>query len=250
LCQLSPSWRVLGQAHQGTAAERCAAFDQLMERYGGAVRAYVGLLVRDKERADDLFQEFKLRLTRGDFHAADPEKGHFRDCVKTVLFHLVQTQQPQALVLLPTLATNPSRETLEPNEMLDLGLTEAWRDEIMERAWKALEAEETTSGTPYYTILKVRAEQPELDGASLVAELTKQKFRDLEPSSGRTLLQRAREKFAEFIYQDIEPSLAEPTIETVSKELADVGLLEYCRSAVQKRRQKVASLKEPGNANG
>lgn len=251
LCQLSTPWSVLGQAHHGTASERQTALDELLERYGGAVHAYLLALVRDKDRADDLFQEFALRLARGDFHAADPEKGRFRNYVKTALFHLVQKQQAHGPLLPPTLATNPSKEAaLDPNVIFELGLTEAWRNEILERTWKALEDEELASGTPYYTILKLRAEQPDLDGAALLAGLAKLKSKGFAPSSVRSLLRRAREKFAEHIYQDIAQSLQQATVDEVSEELADIGLLQYCRSAVQKRRAQTHPVEDKEGKEG
>ena len=52
-------------------------------------RAYLGRALGDPEAADEVFQEFALRLLRGDLRRADPERGRFRDLVKTAVFHLI-----------------------------------------------------------------------------------------------------------------------------------------------------------------
>ena len=75
----------------------------LVHRYRGAIYRYLLGAVRNPDVADDLAQDFALRLVRGDFRNADPERGRFRDLVKTVLFHLIvdyqrrQKAQPRAL---------------------------------------------------------------------------------------------------------------------------------------------------------
>src|SRR5262249_34829660 len=88
LSQIATRWSVLLQAHQETDAA-AAARQQLLERYCGAVYRYLLAAVRDHHAAEDLTQEFALRFVRGQFRLADPERGRFRDYVKTALFHLV-----------------------------------------------------------------------------------------------------------------------------------------------------------------
>ena len=45
--------------------------------------------LKDADAADEVFQEFALRLVRGDFRRADPQRGRFRDFVKTALINMV-----------------------------------------------------------------------------------------------------------------------------------------------------------------
>ncbi len=49
------------------------------------------------------------------------------------------------------------------------------------------------------------------------------------------MLHRAREKFAAHLIDDVAQSLTEPTEEQLHEELLDLGLLDYCRSALKKR---------------
>ena len=102
LSRISTLWSTFFQAHKsGDAA--VAARQALLERYSGAVYRYLLGAVRDEDTAADLAQEFALRFLRGDFHRADPQRGRFRDYLKTSLIHLVndhhrdRQQQPAPL---------------------------------------------------------------------------------------------------------------------------------------------------------
>src|SRR5262245_37690238 len=89
LSRISTLWALVHQAHHGTLASAEGAQQKLMELYGGAVHRYLLGALRDPDAADELFQEFSLRFLRGDFKNAQPERGRFRDYVKTSLFHLI-----------------------------------------------------------------------------------------------------------------------------------------------------------------
>ena len=54
----------------------------------------------------------------------------------------------------------------------------------------------------------------------------------------RKTLQRAREHFAESLIAEVARSLGTPTDDELEEELIAVGLLTYCRSALQQRRDK------------
>lgn len=82
-------WTLVRQAHGAEAELVKNAQQQLLKRYGGPVQRYLRGLVRDADAAEDLFQEFAVRLLKGDLHNADPQRGKFRNYVKGVLFHLV-----------------------------------------------------------------------------------------------------------------------------------------------------------------
>src|SRR5438128_969371 len=89
LSQISTQWTMVFQAHQGSADAVSKAQQQLLERYSGAAYRYLLGAVRDPDVAAELCQEFALRFVRGDFRRASPERGRFRNYLKTALIHLV-----------------------------------------------------------------------------------------------------------------------------------------------------------------
>src|SRR5262245_53268672 len=103
LSRISTQWSVLFQAHQGQSEEIRTAQRELAQRYCGAVYRYLMGMVRDPDVADDLAQEFAVRFLAGKFRRVDPDRGRFRDFLKTALRHLVADhfrrlrKQPQGL---------------------------------------------------------------------------------------------------------------------------------------------------------
>src|SRR4051812_25729189 len=77
------------KAHAPAEVADAAVRERLLERYTGAVLRYLTGAVRDADIAEDLCQDFALRFLRGDYRRAAPEKGRFRDYLRTSLIHLV-----------------------------------------------------------------------------------------------------------------------------------------------------------------
>ena len=95
LSAVSTMWTVLRQAHGGHPDQVTQARELLLARYGGAVRRYLMTLLRDPHAADDLTQEFAIRLVTGKFHAAD---GGIRDDVAETVLAVGREETGQRLV--------------------------------------------------------------------------------------------------------------------------------------------------------
>src|SRR3954464_7283198 len=89
LSEIQTIWSVVDRAHHDTGEPARRALHDLIQRYRGAIYRYLRRAVRDPDAAEELAQEFSLRILRGDFRQADPRRGRFRDYLKTALFHLV-----------------------------------------------------------------------------------------------------------------------------------------------------------------
>ena len=95
LSWIATPWSLVGRANHGSAEAANAARQQLLERYGGAVRRYLRAVLHDADAADEVFQEFALHLVHGDLRGANPERGRFRNFVKGTLFHLIADYRKQ-----------------------------------------------------------------------------------------------------------------------------------------------------------
>src|SRR5438552_11398323 len=139
LSRITTMWSVVFQAHAGTADTARAAQQSMLERYGGAIYRYLLGALRDPEAAEELCQEFALRFLRGDFKRADPERGRFRQYLKTALIHMV-TDYARARQAAPRLLDShiavaaPSLESLDG----DRAFAATWREEVLDQTWKAL----------------------------------------------------------------------------------------------------------------
>jgi RNA polymerase sigma-70 factor (ECF subfamily) len=239
LSQIATVWTVLLQGNKGSGDADGLVQAAVLERYQPAVYRYLLGAVRDPDAADELFQEFALRFVRGDFRQADPERGRFRDYVKTALINLVINYHKKV--------SRRSAATLEKPEALattagrvDLGqqFLSNWRKAILDLAWEGLAAREKLGGPPFFTILRLRTEQPQLSASEAAKQLTAQ-LRPAEPftdSGVRKILQRARELFADLLVDEVARSLKTSSLDRLEQEVSDLGLQVYCQRALQRRR--------------
>jgi RNA polymerase sigma-70 factor (ECF subfamily) len=243
LSRIDTLWTMLGDAHAATRTRAGEAQLALIQRYQGAAYRYLLGAVRNPDVADELFQEFALRVVGGAFHRADPGRGRFRDYLKTSLIRLVidhqnrQRKQPRPLDLAVAEPAAPE----DPADS-DEKFVESWREDLLARAWRVLEKAEGEGGQPYYSVLRFRADNLGASSAEMAARLTEQ----LHPPSPytetgiRKTLQRARGVFADALIEEVAQSLDHPTHDELEEELIELGLLPYCRSALEQRRGKTA----------
>jgi len=233
LSQIGTVWSMVYSAHQGSGEAVTRAQQQLMERYSGAVYRYLMGALRDRHAADDLFQEFALRFVRGAFRNASPERGRFRDFVKTSLYHLIidhhhrKQKSPQAL---PVKEMGAEPAVTDPQDF-DAEFLQSWRQEILCRTWEAL-ARDSREGPPFYRVLRLRAEKPDLSSAGMAQELSSTLGKQVSADWVRQNLRRARERFAQLLLDELAGSLEKPTRERLEEELIDLHLLNYCQQAL------------------
>jgi RNA polymerase sigma-70 factor (ECF subfamily) len=120
-------------------------------------------------------------------------------------------------------------------EELDRAFAENWRDELLARAWTNLAEVEQTTGQPFYSVLRFRADHPESRSPDLATRQSEQLGKPLTATGVRQLLHRARERFAEFILDDVAQSLGSAAPASLQEELVELGLLAYCRPAMERR---------------
>lgn len=222
LSRITTLWTLHVRAHSPDAV--AAARSELLYRYRAAAYRYVLAAVRDADAADDLIQDFAFRFLRGDFRRADPGRGRFRDYLRTALSHLVTDyQRARKHNPVPLLAVEPAA----PQDA-DTTFHAAWREELMEQTWRRLAAEQPNG----HAVLRLRVEEPELTSAQMAERLTEKLGREQTADGVRKALQRAHERFADILLDEVAATLEQPTAAALEAELRDLGLTRYCRTAL------------------
>jgi RNA polymerase sigma-70 factor (ECF subfamily) len=239
ISKISTTWTLLAKAHQPPGEGVAAAQLALVQRYQGAVYRYLLGATRDPDAADELFQEFALRLIQGAFRRADPTRGRFRDYLRTALYRLVADYHKQQRKRPPSLdetAPQPTAPAPSPTEN-DEQFLQSWREELLARAWTALADAARQDRQPYYEVLKFRAENMRATSAEMAERLTEKlrPERPYTPTGIRKTLQRARERFANLLIEEVAHSLDQPTDAGLEQELIDLGLRRYCRPVLARR---------------
>jgi RNA polymerase sigma-70 factor (ECF subfamily) len=235
LSQMETHWTAVFQAHQGRSVEAAEAQADLVLRYGGAVHRYLLASLRDVDAADELAQEFALRFLRGDFKNADPGKGRFRDFLKRSVarlmidYHRARRARPRPLDVEPEPAVQPDAW----DHALDRQFLESWREQLMAQAWSALDRVQKRRGQPFADVLRLRVASPELNSLQLAERLSQRLGRPVTSGWIRLNLHRARDMFVKSLIDEVKRSLgARP--DRLEDELSELGLLEYCRSVLDR----------------
>jgi RNA polymerase sigma-70 factor (ECF subfamily) len=239
LSRISTLWSLLDDAGRGENSRVRDAQVRLFQRYQGAAYRYLLGAVRDPDVADELFQEFALRCLQGGFRRAERGRGKFRNYLKTILYHLAadhflkQRRSPRQL---DPAATPPEADSWDPQES-DARFLASWRDELLARVWAVLHEEQRNGGPPYYSVLKLRAENPKLTSCEMAARLNEQlrPARAYTETGIRKTLERARKRFANLLIDEVKHSLDQPSDEELEQELIQLGLLSYCRFVLADR---------------
>src|SRR5262245_41138295 len=223
LSQIATPWADLDQASTGSMPALDAARRRLLLRYSPAVYSYLLGAVRDPDIADDLFQEFAVRLMRGAFRRADPRRGRFRDFLKTALGHLVtdhyrqQARGPRPYHGFPDPAATDRSTLAEAEERF----SEEWRAQLIDRAFAALEAFERRTGQPLHTLLHFRVEHPDVPVGDMARQLSGRLGQEASATWVYKHLHKARQKFADLLVAEVARTLDGPGVQDLGEELAE-----------------------------
>jgi RNA polymerase sigma-70 factor (ECF subfamily) len=233
LSRMTTRWSLVREAHTSAGNQTGPARQVLAEQYGGAAYRYVLGAVRDPDVADELSQEFAVRLLGGDFHRACPERGRFRDYLKTVLVNLINDhfrtrgKWPHSL---PVHAALPMES---PESLLDgPSFEECLKEQFLDRTWSELERTQPR----YHAVLLLRVEEPDLTSGEMAERLASSATGTRwTAASARKTLERARSRFAELLLNEVAGFLGADSAGDLQPELESLGLLRYCRSALERR---------------
>ena len=196
-----------------------------VKRYGRAIRKYIATLVHDPNDAEEVEQEFMLRMVQKGFHTADANKGKFRYYLITIIRNATtqwlcrRNQVPLSIEGL---------EQMPVSEHSQLEWTSDWRKCILKAAWKTLDKyQKRTTNNLFCTVLRASAQYPEDDSTTLAKKVSKLTNQQLTPEGFRKQLSRARKRFADLIVQEVARTLVEPTLEGIKDELNCLDLMKY-----------------------
>jgi DNA-directed RNA polymerase specialized sigma24 family protein len=222
-------WSLIRNAHLDGQPESAAdARRLLVMRYAPAIRRYVGGIVRKGDEADELSQDVMLRLMRGDFAGADPERGRFRDLLKMAIRNMVKTSW-QKTGQRRTVDTELDSLGGSENDALDAEWTQLWRKTVLDHTWNRLLAEEGGKPSPAYHALKLKTDLPDCSSEELAEHLSRKTGATVRADNCRQILKRARTRFAMHLLDEVRAGLDAESEDRLQEELGALGLLELVR---------------------
>jgi RNA polymerase sigma-70 factor (ECF subfamily) len=197
-------------------------------------------VLRDDEAAAELAQEFAVRVLRGDFRSADPQRGRFRDFLRIAALNLINdyrrrsrsrhlVQRPEALE-----PVAPRDEADEP----DAEFLQTWRRELFSRAMASLDEYQRRTGRPYHDLIRLRTGEPQPSSAQMAAALSARLGKPVSDGWVRQTLRRARECLADLLLDEVSISIEGCSTEELEQELIILDLLDYCRESLRRRARR------------
>lgn len=197
-------------------------------RYGAAVRAYLQALLPTQDDADEVEQEFLLRVVEKGIPVGDRSDGRYRH-------YLIATVRNSAFRYLRNLSRQPALSGdltfVSQDSSAELQWHRYWRDCVLQSTWQALRNHEAQNpGNLFHTVLKSFVEYPEADSHELAERVSTASGQRLSAEAFRKQLSRARHKFALLLVAEVSHTIAGATPERVSEELQELDLMKYVRS--------------------
>jgi hypothetical protein len=205
-------------------------------RYSRAIRNYLRALVPSSHNAEEVAQEFFLRVTQHGFFHTRESGGRFRDYLKTAVRNAALNFLQRQRSLSPTgpaaLAGVPDKTQVGA----DQAWVAEWRQCLLSRACHALERHQDQSpGNLFHTVLTMVVDNP-LDDMKTLADRTSALIgRPLQAEAFRKQISRARRMLARLLVQEVAQTLHNPTPEQIKEELIELAFWEYVRGFVSER---------------
>jgi hypothetical protein len=204
---------------------------KFLVRYAPAIRSYLQALLRNAHDAEEVEQDFLVRVVQNGFVRASPDRGRFRDYLKTAVRNAALTRlrrKKEAAVgdfaLLGLAAADDTIPGTDEQWLAD------WRRCLLDRAWRALDSHQhRTPGNLFHTVLRAAVDHAEEDSRQLAARVNAQTGREISAEAYRKQLSRARRVFAELLVEEVAQTLEESAAAAVEAELIETGLMSYIR---------------------
>lgn len=223
------------------SADSSAAAQQMLDRYGAAVKRYLLGATRNEDIADELFQEFALRFLTGKYSTADADRGRFRSFLKTILFRLVaehfRTKSRDKSVPMGSQMTDAVPDETEEVPP-DAEFNKVWGEELLKKAWESLAQLEQRTGRPMFTVMQVKVENPNLRSNEIAEVVSERTGKEVSTANARVILHRAREQFADLLVDEVQQSLDTNDTDRIADELRDLNLYGYCKPALERRGER------------
>src|SRR5262249_23943870 len=117
----------------------------------------------------------------------------------------------------------------------DEAFVASFREEVLARTWEALAEMERGSGKPFHTVLRFKIQHPQMPGAEMAETLSRQLGKPVSDAAMRQTLHRARSQFADLLLDEVCRTLDTTDADALAQELVELRLLDYCKSALERR---------------
>ena len=201
-------------------------------RYAPAIRCYLTALMQNADQAEEVIQNFLLRVVQKGFKGVAPGRGRFRDYLRTAVRHTALTELRRNVAQRRHRAsTPPDKETpIDSKDSAEREWLMEWRQCLLSRTWRALERHDARQRRAWpHVVLRLATQFPSEKSAELAARASAIAGAPISAEAFRQQLCRARRVFARILVAEVAETLQRPTPQDVEDELSELGLMSYVR---------------------
>lgn len=226
----------LGKQILAARQQQLAERQRFIERYQKAVMAFLKTKMGDAQASEAVWDLFVEKCMAGKLGGYDPSRS-FRTYLKTVLRNTCYEylrKKPQSMAKLDSMADAiPDISDSEADEAFDRTLVQS----LFNAALSAVR----TIDVLQYVCLKLNAEAL---SAGVSPPSTSELAKVLSLESGRTISRdnakqiksRASKQFSKQLIDEVAKLICSDDLGEVEATLGEMGILKYCKNALQKRR--------------
>src|SRR6266567_4572428 len=112
---------------------------RFMMRYAAPIQSYVGVIIHNRHDAEEVIQDFLVRVMTHGFAGATPGRGRFRDYLKAAVrnaaaAHLRKAKASQ--LRQEQSPAEPPKSTEDAAQEFEQHWVQHWRQCVLDRAWR------------------------------------------------------------------------------------------------------------------
>lgn len=217
------------------------AREQEIQRYQPASTAYLSAMVKNADRAAEVWEGVIEKWLEGKLSGYDPAQS-FRAYLKGVLRNAVFTHSRNRR----RTVEQAMRQFDEEHEVADsledaasMAFDQKLKDDLMERTLSSIREDNSQQHDVIRMMMTAVASNSDPPSSRELAQvLSRQSGTSVSEEAARQIKSRARERFPRELIRQTQQMIASSDLDRLEETLADLGLLVYCEKTLRKMRDQ------------
>jgi DNA-directed RNA polymerase specialized sigma24 family protein len=242
----------LQRAMEEARQQQRTAREQEIQRYQPASTAYLSAMVKNADRAAEVWEGVIEKWLEGKLSGYDPAQS-FRSYLKGVLRNAVFTHSRNRRRAVEQ-AMQQFEDEHEVAGALESAASMAFdqrlKEDLMERTLSSMREENSQQHDAIRMMMTAVANNSDPPSSRELAQvLSRQSGTSVSDEAARQIKSRARERFPRELIRQTQQMTGSSDLDRLEETLADLGLLVYCEKTLRKMRDQRDKQDQQGSSH-